>query len=161
LSSKQEAAASLILSSKDRIVAIQGVAGAGKSTMLQPVTRIAQAQGVPLSPWRWGRKLPANWADLGIASSSVQAFLYRHRGLLMDDGAPSLIERSHHELASAVLIVDEASTLSSRQAADLMRVPMPLASPNWPWWATPANMAPWKRASPSKPCKRAASPPPN
>lgn len=123
LSSRQEAAASLILSSKDRIVAVQGVPGAGKSTMLQPVTRIAQAQGRNVVAMAAGAEIANKLgADLGIASSSVQAFLYRHRGLLMDDGAPNLIERSHHELAGAMLIVDEASTLSSRQAADLMRI---------------------------------------
>lgn len=123
LSSKQEAAASLILSSKDRIIAIQGVAGAGKSTMLQPVTRIAQAQGRSVVAMAVGAEIANKLgSDLGVASSSVQAFLYRHRGLLIDEGAPSLIERSHHELAGAVLIVDEASTLSSRQAAELMRI---------------------------------------
>src|SRR3546814_602591 len=41
----QLAAASLILSSADRTVSVQGVAGAGKSTMLQAVARVAEAEG--------------------------------------------------------------------------------------------------------------------
>lgn len=36
----QEEAASLVLSSRDRIVAIQGVAGAGKSSVMKPVAQL-------------------------------------------------------------------------------------------------------------------------
>lgn len=123
LSPKQQAAAALILSSKDRIVAVQGVAGAGKSTMLQPVTRIASAQGRNVVALAVGAEIARKLGDdLGVSSKSVAAFLYRHQALLIDDGAPGLKERSVKELSHAVVIVDEASTLSSRQAADLMRV---------------------------------------
>jgi conjugative relaxase-like TrwC/TraI family protein len=41
----QEAAGRLLLSSANRIVAIQGVAGAGKSTVLKPVADIAREEG--------------------------------------------------------------------------------------------------------------------
>src|SRR3546814_7876252 len=40
----QLAAATMILSSPDRSVVVQGVAGAGKSTMLQAVARVARSE---------------------------------------------------------------------------------------------------------------------
>src|SRR3546814_15957591 len=58
----QLAAASLILSSADRTVSVQGVAGAGKSTMLQAVAgwrqRKAGRSPVSLSRTRWSRIWP-------------------------------------------------------------------------------------------------------
>ena len=123
LSPKQEAAASLMLESKDRVVGVQGVAGAGKSTMLQPVTRIAGEQGRPVVALAVGAEIARKLGDdLGVPSASVAAFLGRHKALLKEDGAPALQERSLAELKGAVVIVDEASTLSSKQAADLMRL---------------------------------------
>jgi conjugative relaxase-like TrwC/TraI family protein len=123
LSPKQEAAASLILEAKDRIVGVQGVAGAGKSTMLQPVTAIAGEQGRNVVALAVGAEIARKLGtDLGVPSASVAAFLGRHKALLREDGAPALKERSLEQLRGAVVIVDEASTLSSSQAADLMRL---------------------------------------
>lgn len=123
LSPRQEAAASLILDAKDRIVGVQGVAGAGKSTMLQPVTAIAREQGRNVIALAVGAEIARKLGDdLGVPSASVAAFLGRHKALLKEDGAPALKARSMDELKGAVVIVDEASTLSSRQAADLMRL---------------------------------------
>jgi len=123
LSPKQEAAASLILEAKDRIVGVQGVAGAGKSTMLQPVTRIVGEQGCFVVALAVGAEIARKLGeDLGVPSRSVAAFLGRHRALLKEDGAPALQARSLGELKGAVVIVDEASTLSSKQAADLIRL---------------------------------------
>lgn len=42
--SRQEAAAALLLSSPDRVVAVQGVAGAGKSAVLAPVTAVVRKE---------------------------------------------------------------------------------------------------------------------
>jgi len=123
LSPKQEAAASLILEAKDRVIGVQGVAGAGKSTMLQPVTRIMGEQGRHVVALAVGAEIARKLGeDLSVPSSSVAAFLGRHRALLKEDGAPALQERSLGELKGAVVIVDETSTLSSKQAADLIRL---------------------------------------
>jgi conjugative relaxase-like TrwC/TraI family protein len=123
LSPKQEAAASLILAANDRIVGVQGVAGAGKSTTLQPVTQIAGEQGHAVVALAVGAEIARKLgADLGVGSSSVAAFLGRHKALLREDGPEALQTRSIAELKGALVIVDEASTLSSQQAADLMRI---------------------------------------
>ena len=45
LNTGQLAAGALLLTSQDRIVAVQGISGAGKSTMLSSVARVAEAQG--------------------------------------------------------------------------------------------------------------------
>jgi hypothetical protein len=123
LSPRQEAAASLILEAKDRVIGVQGVAGAGKSTMLQPVTKIVGEQGRPVVALAVGAEIARKLGeDLGVPCSSVAAFLGRHRALLNADAPVALQDRSLAELKDAVIIVDEASTLSSRQAADLMRL---------------------------------------
>jgi conjugative relaxase-like TrwC/TraI family protein len=123
LSLKQEAAAALILSAKDRTVGVQGVAGAGKSTMLLPVARIAETHGHKVIALAVGTEIAHRLGDdLKVPSASVAAFIGRHRALL-DPGAPEHFrQRSLSELGGAVLMVDEASTLSSRQAADLLLI---------------------------------------
>jgi conjugative relaxase-like TrwC/TraI family protein len=123
LSLKQEAAAALILSAKDRTVGVQGVAGAGKSTMLLPVARIAEAHGHKVIALAVGTEIAHRLGDdLKVPSASVAAFIGRHRALL-DPAAPEHFrQRSLSELGGAVLMVDEASTLSSRQAADLLLI---------------------------------------
>jgi hypothetical protein len=162
LSPKQEAAASLMLESKDRVVGVQGVAGAGKSTMLQPVTRIAGEQGRPVVALAVGAEIARKLGDdLGVPSASVAAFLGRHKALLKGDGAPALQERSLAELKGAVVIVDEASTLSSKQAADLMRSPIAPRSPASRWWVTHGNMARSRPVNPSRTCSGKVLPPPN
>lgn len=45
LTERQAGAAALLLESADRVVAVQGVAGAGKSAVLGPVAAVARGQG--------------------------------------------------------------------------------------------------------------------
>jgi hypothetical protein len=68
LNAGQLGAAALILSSNDRTVVIQGIAGAGKSTMLQAVARVAQAEGRAVTGLAFQNKMVADLAE-GRASS--------------------------------------------------------------------------------------------
>lgn len=123
LSPKQETAASLILSSTNRTIGVQGVAGAGKTTMLSPVARIAEAKGHAVIALAVGTEIARKLGDdLKVPSSSVAAFLGRHRALLDPSASQFSRDRSLSELRGAVVLVDEASTLGSRQAADLLRI---------------------------------------
>jgi hypothetical protein len=98
-SPRQEAAASLILEAKDRVIGVQGVAGAGKSTMLQPVTKIVGEQGRPVMALAVGAEIARKLGeDLGVPCSSVAAFLGRHRALLNADAPVALQDRSLAEL---------------------------------------------------------------
>ena len=123
LSPKQEAAASLILSSANRTIGVQGVAGAGKSTMLLPVARIAEAKGHSVIALAVGTEIARKLGDdLKVPSTSVASFIGRHRALLDPSASEFLRDRSLTELRGAVVLVDEASTLGSKQAADLLRI---------------------------------------
>ena len=121
LSPRQEAAASLILSAKDRFVGVQGVAGAGKTTTLLPVARIAEDHGHRVLALAVGSEIARKLgADLKVPSSSVDSFLSKHRALLDPSAPQHARERSSADLRGAVILVDEASTLSTRQAVDLL-----------------------------------------
>src|SRR3546814_3713841 len=69
----QLAAASLILSSADRTVSVQGVAGAGKSTMLQAVARVAEAEGRTITGLAFQNKMVADLAEgAGIKAQTIE-----------------------------------------------------------------------------------------
>lgn len=63
LNAGQLGAAALILSSEDRTVAIQGIAGAGKSTMLQAVARVAEAEARAVMGLAFQNKMVADLAE--------------------------------------------------------------------------------------------------
>src|SRR3546814_12708818 len=64
----QLAAATLILSSDDRTITIQGKAGTGKSTMLQAVSRVAEAEGRTIRGLAFQNKMVGDLAEIGRAS---------------------------------------------------------------------------------------------
>src|SRR3546814_1228166 len=75
----QLAAASLILSSADRTVSVQGVAGAGKSTMLQAVARVAEAEGRTITGLAFQNKMVADLAEgAGIKAQTIASFVLAH-----------------------------------------------------------------------------------
>jgi putative protein kinase ArgK-like GTPase of G3E family len=57
LTDEQMRAATLVLSSPDRMVLVQGVAGAGKSTMIDRMARVAESEGREVLGW----PLPTRW----------------------------------------------------------------------------------------------------
>jgi hypothetical protein len=91
--------------------------------MLLPVARIAEVQGHKVIALAVGTEIAHRLGDdLKVPSASVAAFIGRHRALL-DPAAPEHFrQRSLAELGGAVVLVDEASTLGSRQAADLLLI---------------------------------------
>lgn len=107
LNAGQLTAAVAILSSRDRVVAVQGVAGAGKSAMLKPVVAIAQAEGRTVLGLAVQNTVARRLgADTGVVTQTVAAFLRSHDGLgrtAADDAV------SRVTLGGTVLVVDEAS----------------------------------------------------
>jgi conjugative relaxase-like TrwC/TraI family protein len=79
----QEGAGRLLLASHNRIVAIQGVAGAGKSTVLKPVADILREEGKSVLGLAVQNTLVQMLErDTGIPSMTVARFLRQHPGLL-------------------------------------------------------------------------------
>jgi conjugative relaxase-like TrwC/TraI family protein len=108
-----------ILASSDRTLAIQGDAGAGKSAMLRPVAALAADAGRPVLGLAVSHAVANRLAeDVGIRTQTVARFLHQQRGLADGRGEKA---RSH-PLAGAVLIVDEASMLSTADARALVAV---------------------------------------
>src|SRR3546814_11509595 len=82
-------AASLILSSADRTVSVQGVAGAGKSTMLQAVARVAEAEGRTITGLAFQNKMVADVAEgAGITAQTIASFVLAHERYIAERSTP-------------------------------------------------------------------------
>lgn len=119
----QEGAARLLLASEDRIVNVQGVAGAGKSSVLQPVAAIAGEEGRNVLALGVQNKLVAQLRqDTGIEAMTVAKFLGTHGRLLSENAPASQLELARAMFRRSVILVDEASMLSNDQADRLARL---------------------------------------
>ena len=123
LTDGQKAAVKLILSSKDRVIGVQGYAGTGKTTMLRRARALAQKNGyrlMGLAPSASAVKTLA--AEAGIESETLQRFLARNAGVaegrLTRKGAKAL----RGAFSKTVLVVDEASLASTVQMRNLLRI---------------------------------------
>ena len=130
LTDGQKAAVKLILSSKDRVIGIQGYAGTGKTTMLRRARALAEKNGyrlMGLAPSASAVKTLA--AEAGIESETLQRFLARNAGIaegrLTGKGAKTM----RAAFSKSVLVVDEASLASTVQMRDLLRIAKSLRLP--------------------------------
>ncbi len=130
LTAGQKDAVTLILTAKDRVVGVQGYAGAGKTTTLDRARALAEKRGwrmLGLAPSASAVKTLA--AEAGIESQTLQGFLARNAGV----AAGRLTKRGAREMRAAfaktVLVVDEGSLASTVQARDLLRIAAELRMP--------------------------------
>ena len=122
LNSGQEAAGRLLLGSHNRIVAIQGVAGAGKSTVLKPVADILREEGKQVLGLAVQNTLVQMLErDTGIPSMTVARFLKRHAALL-DVGDKAALSAARKELSGTVVLLDEASMVGNSDKEKLVRL---------------------------------------
>ncbi len=119
----QERAATLILSSADRIVLVQGVSGAGKSAVLRPVVRIAQAEGRPILGLAIAGTIAAKLAqDTDAPSSTIAGFIARHRSVIDGTVSPGKLADARATLRGGLLLVDEASQIGTAQMSELLTI---------------------------------------
>ena len=117
LTEGQREAVRTILLSHDRIVAVQGVAGAGKTTMLREVLDlIGERKAILLAPSAAAARVLAD--ETGARVRTVQWFLTRYGDL--GNAAKMAIARREHE--GSVLVLDESSMTSTAQMQLLMRI---------------------------------------
>jgi len=120
LNAGQEAAGRLLLASTDRIVAIQGVAGAGKSSALGTVAVVAREEGRTVIGLGLQNTLVRMLErDTGIPSVTIAKFLWTHGRLLDPRTSPQRLELARAMFKGAILLVDEASMVSNEQAFKL------------------------------------------
>jgi conjugative relaxase-like TrwC/TraI family protein len=137
LNQGQEAAGRLLLAGTDRIVAVQGVAGAGKSSALGAVAIVAGEEGRNVIGLGLQNTLVRMLeTDTGIPSMTITRFLGTHERLLSDKTSPQRLEMAKAMFKGSVLLVDEASMVSNDQVykltARLGRVPGGGVGRGWP-----------------------------
>ena len=126
----QKEAVKLILSTRDRVVGVQGYAGTGKTTMLDRARVLAEKNGytmMGLAPSASAAKTLGT--EAGMKSETLQRFLARNAGVaegrLTEKGARDMREA----FSRTVLVVDESSLASTVQARNLLRIANKLRIP--------------------------------
>ncbi|KKW90325.1 MobF family relaxase [Sphingobium chungbukense] len=118
----QLAAATMILSSADRTVSVQGVAGAGKSTMLQAVARVAEAEGRSITGLAFQNKMVADLAEgAGIRAQTIASFVLANERFVSERDTPRY-DAAREKLAGTMLVVDETSMVSSNDMLKLHQI---------------------------------------
>ena len=125
----QLAAATLIVSSADKIVAIQGVAGSGKSTMLQAVAqtfegaaRVAESGGKRLHGLAFQTKMVGDLKEgAGIEAQTIASFIWQNERFLTDRTSPAAVAK-RAEMKDTILAVDEASMVSTDDMVKLINI---------------------------------------
>ena len=121
LNAGQETAARLILSSTHRTIAIQGVAGAGKSSVLKPVAQILGEEGKEIIGLAVQNTLVQMLErDTGITSMTLARLLKNWAPLLEDPGNTGLQAEAKEDLCDRVLVLDEASMVSNHDKERLV-----------------------------------------
>ena len=116
----QEAAGRLVLAGTDRIVAVQGVAGAGKSSALGAMAIVAREEGRNVVGLGLQNTLVRMLErDTGIASMTIARFLGTHGRLLDDRTSPQRLDMARAMFRGSILLVDEASMVSNDQVLKL------------------------------------------
>jgi conjugative relaxase-like TrwC/TraI family protein len=121
LGSDQIRAATLVLSSPDKFVAVQGVAGAGKSTMFALIGAAAREKGVTIvgmAPTHGAKEALADKAGFDVMT--VQRFLAAHAGLA-DGRARATPEQLAH-WRGKIVVLDEASMIDNMDKLKLTRL---------------------------------------
>ena len=113
----QSDAVRTILLSDDLIVGVQGRAGTGKTTMLHHVRELSGRPVVGLAPSAAAARVLERETD--IPARTLQWFLTRCRAL---DASGPQYEKLMKTFGGSVLVLDEASMVSTDQMRELMRV---------------------------------------
>ncbi|KPF84186.1 hypothetical protein IP70_16735 [alpha proteobacterium AAP38] len=123
LNAEQSEVANFLLATRDRFVAVQGLAGVGKTTMTRAVVdgiRLAGSQVLGLAPSTAAVKELSDGA--GIDAATLQSFLQEFGYVARGEASPAQLEGLRDEFGRTVIIVDEGSMESNRQMADLVRI---------------------------------------
>lgn len=122
LSGEQLAAATLALSTSDRIAVIQGVAGAGKTTLVQSIKELASQEGRETMGLAFANKMVGMLRDeTKIEAQTVSSFVNAHlRGALAGSGPA--FDASTAALAGKVIVLDESSLVANDAMNNLVTI---------------------------------------
>ena len=117
LTEGQKEAVRTILLSRDRIVAVQGAAGTGKTTMLsEALGLLGDRPAILLAPSAAAARVLAR--ETGARARTLQWFLTRYGDL----GNAAKTANARREREGSVLVLDESSMVSTAQMELLMRI---------------------------------------
>lgn len=131
----QLAAATLLLSSPDRIVVVQGVAGAGKSTMLQATAEVARSEGKRVLGLAFQNKMVADlkegmkprdmsvgdMRDAGLDAQTIASFIWDNEKHVANPKTPEAQAR-RAEMKDTIVVVDETSMVSNPDMLKLLTI---------------------------------------
>jgi conjugative relaxase-like TrwC/TraI family protein len=106
LSDSQRAAVEQILSNRDQVIALEGVAGAGKTTSLSAVRQAAEREGYAVEGFAPTSRAAQKLAEAGIQSSTLQRHLAK--------GEEQNDEQKH------LYVLDESSLASTKQMNEFL-----------------------------------------
>ena len=141
LNEGQLAAATLVVSSPDKIVAVQGIAGAGKSTMLQAVARVAESEGKSVLGLAFQNKMVADMKEgmarpdaipnremsvdqmqaAGVSAETIAHFVWHNEKHAINPNTPAAQAR-RDELKDTVIVVDETSMVSDQDMLKMLTI---------------------------------------
>jgi conjugative relaxase-like TrwC/TraI family protein len=101
LSESQRAAVEQILSSRDQVTALEGVAGAGKTTSLAAIREAAERDGYKVEGFAPTSRAAQKLSEAGIESSTLQRHLTR--------------SEEPHDGQKRLYVLDESSLASTKQ----------------------------------------------
>ena len=108
LTEGQRDAVTTILSSKDRVVGVQGYAGTGKTAMLDRARSLAERRGYRMIGLAPSASATATLeAEAGIRSETLQRFLARNAGVAEERLKSGAERRMRASFRKTVLVVDE------------------------------------------------------
>ncbi|WP_103727491.1 MobF family relaxase [Novosphingobium sp. HII-3] len=122
LNGEQLAAATLALSTSDRIAVIQGIAGAGKTTLIHSIKELAAQEGRETIGLAFANKMVGMLRDEAkIESQTVSSFVNAHlRGALAGRGPA--FDASSAALAGKVIVLDESSLVANDAMNNLVTI---------------------------------------
>ncbi len=131
----QLAAATLLVSSPDRIVVVQGVAGAGKSTMLQATAEVARSEGKRVLGLAFQNKMVADlkeglkprdmsvddMKEAGLDAQTIASFIWDNQKHLANPNTPEA-QTKRSEMKDTIIVVDETSMVSNPDMLKLLTI---------------------------------------
>ena len=119
LNDGQLAAATKILSSSDRVVQVQGIAGAGKSTMFVSIGEALEDAGVRVRGTAFANKMVNDLKNgSAIDSQTVHSFLLENERFIGGERGEAF-DAKKAEYVRTVMLLDEASLVSNTQMEGL------------------------------------------
>ena len=131
----QLAAATLLVSSPDRIVVVQGVAGAGKSTMLQATADVARSEGKRVLGLAFQNKMVADlkeglkprdmsvddMKEAGLNAQTIASFIWDNQKHVANPNTPEAAAK-RAEMKDTIIVVDETSMVSNPDMLKLLTI---------------------------------------